>query len=600
MRIQKRMRQILMKIRVNKKNSAVALFLMNVVLFIILTMPFKLWVAATELTDMRPSTAMTPVLGMIFGWPAAFGCGVGNLLCDLISGYEFSYACISFLQQLLYAMVPFYLWKHLNPERDGREFSLNRVSRILKFALVLLVDAVLIVICTGLLNHVYNVISFFSMDNLYLLINSFDSGILFGTPLLILGNLLQRYIQNLQNDSKEKVVRFSLNERMILNTIITGLIICVVVGGVVYLTNRLSAGNSNVSLLGQMFLFQTLVLNVYFFLSIGFMYYTETKIARPVEQLAEVSGNYYTEHTSQDKRQELLDVCGQYAKDATEVGELSRSYISMIEDLEKYISNLQAVTREKERINAELNLASDIQAHMLPCIFPPFPEHNEFDIYATMTPAKEVGGDFYDYYMMDGRKLAVVAADVSGKGVPAALFMVITKVLIKNHVQLGLEPAEVFEKVNNLLCEGNDADLFVTAWLGVLDLATGVLTYVNAGHNPPLLKKEGGDFEYLRCKPALVLAGMEMTKYTQSQLEMKPGDSLFLYTDGVTEATNTANELYGEERLRSYINAHGTDGVVERLHGLKKDIDTFVGEAPQFDDITMLALDLKHLLKNNI
>ena len=258
------------------------------------------------------------------------------------------------------------------------------------------------------------------------------------------------------------------------------------------------------------------------------------------------------------------------------------------------------MTREKERINAELNLASDIQAHMLPCIFPPFPEHNEFDIYATMTPAKEVGGDFYDYYMMDGRKLAVVAADVSGKGVPAALFMVITKVLIKNHVQLGLEPAEVFEKVNNLLCEGNDADLFVTAWLGVLDLATGVLTYVNAGHNPPLLKKEGGDFEYLRCKPALVLAGMEMTKYTQSQLEMKPGDSLFLYTDGVTEATNTANELYGEERLRSYINAHGTDGVVERLHGLKKDIDTFVGEAPQFDDITMLALDLKHLLKNNI
>ena len=217
------MEQFLMKIKVNKKNSAVALFIFNVILFIILTMPFKMWVAASELTDMRPTTAMTPVLGMIFGWPAAFGCGVGNLICDLISGYEISYACISLLQQVLYAMVPFYLWRRMNPERDGREFCLDRVSRILKFSLVLLVDAVLIVVCTGLLNHVYNVISFISMDNLYLLINSFDSGILFGTPLLILGNLLQRYIQNLQNDSKDKVIHFSLNERMILNTIITGI-----------------------------------------------------------------------------------------------------------------------------------------------------------------------------------------------------------------------------------------------------------------------------------------------------------------------------------------------------------------------------------------
>ncbi len=589
------MRQLLMKLRVNKRNSAIGLYLMNVILFIILTMPFKLWVAMTQLTDMRPSTAMTPVLGMIFGWPAAFGCATGNLICDLISGYEFSYACISFVQQMIYAMVAFYLWKHLNKERNGNEFCLNRVSKILKFSLVLLVDSVLIVICTGLLNHVYNVISFISMDNLYLLINSFDSGLIFGTPLLILGNLLQRKLVNLQNDSKEKVIHFSLNERMILNTIITGIGISVVVAGVVFLTNKMAESGGQVDLLGQMFLFQTLVLNVYFALSLGFMYFTEKSIATPVEKLAQVSGNYYAEHNSHDQRQEMLTVCEQYAKDTTEVGELARSYISMIQDLESYIDNLQAVTREKERINAELTLASDIQAHMLPCIFPPFPEHNEFDIYASMTPAKEVGGDFYDYYMLDNKKLALVVADVSGKGVPAALFMVITKVLIKNHVQLGLKPAQVFEKVNNLLCEGNDADLFVTAWLGVLDLESGMLTYVNAGHNPPMLKTADGDFEFLRCRPALVLAGMEMTNYTQNELQLHPGDSLFLYTDGVTEATNASNELYGEERLQSFMNNHKTAGVVDKIHGLKQDIDTFVGEAPQFDDITMLAFDLKHL-----
>ncbi len=592
------MRQWIMKLRVNKRNSAIGLYLMNVILFIILTLPFKLWVAATQLTDMRPSTAMTPVLGMIFGWPAALGCATGNLICDLLSGYEFSYACISFVQQMIYAMVAFYLWKRLNKERNGNEFCLDRVSKILKFSLVLLVDSLLIVVCTGLLNHVYNVISFISMDNLYLVINSFDSGLIFGTPLLILGNLLQRKLVNLQNDSKEKVVHFSLNERMILNTIITGIGISVVVAGVVFLTNKMAENGGQVNLLGQMFLFQTLVLNVYFALSLGFMYFTEKNIATPVEKLAQVSGNYYAEHSSHDQRQEMLDVCEQYAKDTTEVGELARSYISMIQDLESYIDNLQTVTREKERINAELTLASDIQAHMLPCIFPPFPEHNEFDIYATMTPAKEVGGDFYDYYMLDNKKLALVVADVSGKGVPAALFMVITKVLIKNHVQLGLEPAQVFEKVNNLLCEGNDADLFVTAWLGVMDLESGMLTYVNAGHNPPLLKTADGDFEFLRCRPALVLAGMEMTHYTQNELQLHPGDSLFLYTDGVTEATNAANELYGEERLQSFMNGHKDCGVVEKLHGLKQDIDIFVGEAPQFDDITMLSFDLKRLQKS--
>ncbi len=583
-----------MKMKMTKKKEAVSLFALNVILFIILTAPFKLWVAAAQLTDMRPSTALTPVLGMIFGWPAAFGCAVGSLICDAVSGYEVSYILFSFAGQIIYAMIPYYMWRRLNPEEDYNSlFCLDRVAKILKFCLVLVVDALLIVLLTGLLNHVYNVTGFFSMENLYLLINSFDSGLLFGTPLLIIGNLLQRYLVNLQNDSKERVLRFSMNERMILNTIITGIGLCFVVAGIVYLTNKLNQNGSNVSLLGQMFLFETLVLNVYFALSLGFMSYTEKKIARPVEELARVSNSYYEQHDTQDRRQEMLDTCGRYAKDTTEVGELARSYISMIGDLEDYIENLQTVTREKERINAELTLASDIQAHMLPCIFPAFPDHDEFDVYAAMTPAKEVGGDFYDYYMLGDNRFAMVVADVSGKGVPAALFMVIAKVLLKNHVQLNLEPAEVFEKVNNLLCEGNDADLFVTAWLGILDLNDGRMTYVNAGHNPPLWRHADGDFEYLRCRPALVLAGMEQTKYTQHEIRMLPGDRLFLYTDGVTEATCTDGGMYGEERLRDYFNTHRDMDIVGTLHGLKEDVDAFVGEAPQFDDITMLLMEFQ-------
>ncbi len=583
-----------MKIEVNKRNSAIGLFILNVILFVVLTMPFRIWVDVTKLTDMRPVTAMTPVFGMLFGFPAALGSAIGSLICDFWSGYELSYSCFNAICQVIFAMVPYYLWKRLISERGGDEFRLNRVSKILKFALVLFIDSLIIVICTGFLNHSYNVTDFISMDNLYLLINNFDSGLLFGIPILVLGNLLQRYISKLQNKSHEKVLTFSMNERMILNTIITGIVLCFVVAGIVYLTNYLNTSGVFTNLLGQMFLFETLLLNIYFALAIGFMYYTEKKIALPVEKLAEVSEGYYLDHSSKDDRYEMVNVCRQFSTNSNEVGDLARSYISMIEDIDKYIENLKAVTKEKERINAELSLASDIQAHMLPCIFPPFPEHKEFDIFATMTPAKEVGGDFYDYYMLDENRLALVVADVSGKGIPAALFMVITKSLIKNHVQSGLDPAEAFGKVNNLLCEGNDADLFVSSWLGVIDLKTGVLNYVSAGHNPPLIKRGDKSFEFLRCTPELVLAGIEGTVYSLHEVRLNEGDGLFLYTDGVTEATDIKKDLYGEARLCSYLNQHISDDVVFKIKGLKDDIDTFVGEAPQFDDMTMLSFELKN------
>ena len=265
----------------------------------------------------------------------------------------------------------------------------------------------------------------------------------------------------------------------------------------------------------------------------------------------------------------------------------------MIQDLGKYVNNLRSVMAEKERINAELTLASDIQAHMLPCIFPPFPDHNEFELYALMNPAKEVGGDFYDFFMIGENKLAVIVADVSGKGVPAALFMVIAKTLIKNYTQTGMEPAEVFTTVNRLLCDGNDAGLFVTAWLGVLELTDGTLTYVNAGHNPPLVKRANGEFEYLRERSGFVLAGMDGIKYRQNTLKFVSGDKLFLYTDGVTETTDSQQRLYGEDRLKNFLNKNPEADVEKTLKTLRGELQDFAGDAPQFDDITMLLLDFK-------
>ena len=583
--------------KIDRKKVAVIVFLISAVLFFAFTMPFRLRLAAADITEMRPVSALTPVLGLIFGLPAALGCAVGNIIADMASGYEFSYALLNGAQQLLYGMLAYVLWRRINKEDDENKFCLDSISRLLKLFLVMAVVAFVTLVCTGVTNHVYDVFELVTMNSFYAFINTFDSGVLFGCPLMIGAHFLQKHLMNLSSGKKEKIVTFSLNERMILNTLITGLGICLLIGTAVYITDKISVEDSTVGLWGRIYLFQTLALNFYFALSMGFMWFTEKKISRPVEHLAEVAKDYYAEHSDDEGRKKLLEACSEYSKDNTEVGNLARSYISMAEDLESYVDNLQKVTAEKERINAELSLASSIQAHMLPCIFPAFPEHDEFDIYATMTPAKEVGGDFYDFFMVDDTHVAAVMADVSGKGVPAALFMVIAKTLIKNHAQNGLQPCDVFTTVNRLLCDGNDAGLFVTAWMGVLDITSGKLTYVNAGHNPPLIRQNGGKFEYLRSRPGFVLAGMDTVKYRQNELMMHPGDRLYLYTDGITEATSSAKELYGEERLSAYLNGHADDTAEDILHGLKSDIDTFVGEAPQFDDMTMLMLDFKKMME---
>lgn len=287
-------------------------------------------------------------------------------------------------------------------------------------------------------------------------------------------------------------------------------------------------------------------------------------------------------------------------KTGDEIENLSESIKKMEKDLNTYITELTVVTSEKERIGAELDVATHIQSSMLPCIFPAFPERKEFDIFASMTPAKEVGGDFYDFFMVDDRHLAIVMADVSGKGVPAALFMVIAKTLIKDHTTPDRDLGEVFTKVNNLLCESNSEGLFVTAFEGVLDLVTGEFNFVNAGHEIPYIYKAGKEFEPYKLKAGFVLAGMEDMKYKGGSIILEEGDKIFQYTDGVTEATNISNELYGGERLNTVLNENSTKTPYEILEAVKKNIDAFVGEAEQFDDITMLCLEYKKKMDTEV
>lgn len=323
-----------------------------------------------------------------------------------------------------------------------------------------------------------------------------------------------------------------------------------------------------------------------------FLFVTRKHVIRPIDLLTQAAAAFIRNNEAElAAGTAAVNVPEIHTRDEVEL--LANAFRKMQEDMISYIRSFMAVTAEKERIGAELNVATQIQADMLPRIFPAFPERREFDIYASMTPAKEVGGDFYDFFLVDDDHLAVVIADVSGKGVPAALFMVIAKTLLKNAVQMGLSPKAALEKVNNQLCENNEAEMFVTVWLGVYEISTGKLTAANAGHEYPAIRRADGQFELFKDRHGFVLAGMENARYREYELEIGEGDTLFVYTDGVAEATDSANTLYGTDRMLAALNRNRDLDSEALLHQVKADIDCFVGSAPQFDDITMLALQRK-------
>ena len=245
---------------------------------------------------------------------------------------------------------------------------------------------------------------------------------------------------------------------------------------------------------------------------------------------------------------------------------------------------------ESSRIEAELSMATRIQADMLPNIFPAFPERKEFDIYASMDPAKEVGGDFYDFFLIDDDRLGLVMADVSGKGVPAALFMMASKILIQNYTMMNKNPKAALEATNHQICQSNREDMFVTVWLGILDLRTGILTASNAGHEYPVLKMPGGRFELYKDKHGFVIGAMSGVKYREYEVQLEKDSVLFLYTDGVAEAMDAKNELFGTDRLLDALNGTETGNPREILEAVNQAVSRFVKDAPQFDDLTMLCL----------
>lgn len=309
------------------------------------------------------------------------------------------------------------------------------------------------------------------------------------------------------------------------------------------------------------------------------------RIVRPVNRMA----RKVTE-ISEDK---LLFEMEDSFRTKDEIEVLAQSFANLSSRTVEYIKQITRITAEKERIGAELNVAAKIQADMLPRIFPPYPNTKEFDLFASMTPAKEVGGDFYDFFMVDDSHIALVMADVSGKGVPAALFMVIAKTLIKDRTLQGGTPAEILGDVNAQLCEGNEASLFVTVWLAIIDLKTGDGMAANAGHEHPALRHKGGEFHLVEYRHSPAVAVMEGMKFREHPFHLDKNDTLFVYTDGVPESTDRNNTLFGNERMLEALNRNPDADPKTILKNVSDGISEFIGDAEQFDDTTMLCFRYK-------
>ncbi len=314
----------------------------------------------------------------------------------------------------------------------------------------------------------------------------------------------------------------------------------------------------------------------------GFVRY---RLIAPIRKVSDEASRFARENT---KGKALGNISG-----FAELSRLASSIDTMEADMTCYIENLTRVTAEKERIGTELNLATRIQAAMLPNIFPAFPERTEFDIYANMHPAKEVGGDFYDFFLVDRDHLCMVMADVSGKGVPAALFMMASRIIIANNAKMGKSPAQILADTNASICQNNREEMFVTVWLGILEISTGKLTAANAGHEYPAISKRGGGFELFKDKHGFVIGGLDGVKYSNYELELEHGDKVFVYTDGVAEAMNRLGELFGTDRMLGALNEAPEASPEQILNNVLRATNEFAKDTEQFDDLTMLCVEYK-------
>ena len=560
------------------------------------------------------SVAILPLSGFLLGIWGVLGCLLRfavSIALTIKSYGNFTLAeYLPFLSYLipmfLYSALPSVLW-YATPLKGEEQASYPRLdtsAHVIKYYIIMTVTLVVYVL-SDFIFYDLSLTRDVLLAEMSLFTQCLDMVLIVSMPCIILISMIRNRT-------------ITINERMVLAFLFVGVIASILTAFLVYRTavqlrpelfkeyNRLfkldftELTDNDYETLYKFNVFWNWYLillavlqNVLLIVEILFMRSIERKVTRPILNLSGALENYTSQGDGSLNPEKLRQECLPYTSGFGEVGSLTQTCVNMAGKISAYTRKLEQVTAEKQRIGTELDIASNIQRDMLPTIFPPFPDRGEIELYASMQPAKEVGGDFYDYYFIDHDHLALTIADVSGKGVPAALFMVISMTLLHNHAALGGSPKEILTYVNHQLCQNNKSMMFCTVWLGILDLKTGRLTASNAGHEYPAIRRNGGQYELMMNQHDPAIGIRDGLRYHEYDLTLSPGDMLFQYTDGVTEATDTSLELFGEERMLDALNQSpdsDPETVIRRMHDA---IDVFVKEATQFDDITMLCFKYK-------
>ena len=558
-------------------------------IFFVLGYPCRELFKISDTTEVRIVAALPLLFGISFGFFGVLGCAIANLIADIISGYEPIIFIPGFFVQIIYGYVPAVIWNYLR-RNDKNKFKLDKVYKNVQYMLIVILDSLASAfMVVSVIKLKYNE-QYLSLLSANIFFNQFITMVIIGIPYLICASLIcQHNRRKKQNKPSNFIFSFSLNEKFILFFLVSSIVISVAIGTASYPSIALKYGENNLHLWNYVYFFIGGLLNICIWVSLGFLFYMERTVTKPIESMSKIAKTFGKTTDIYERINHILQKCQKYIYFTSEVGELARSYKEMATELDDYVKNLTEATAKQQKIHTELSIATTIQRAALSKPI----EVEGFDNYAIMRPALEVGGDFYDNFFIDDDHLALLIADVSGKGVPAALFMMVSKIVLKHNLQHGLSPAEALNSANNELAEHNVHDMFVTCICGILNIKTGKLVYANAGHEKPFIRHKDGEFKTADVKSGFVLAGMPGYKYQNFEVQLQPGDTIFTYTDGIPEATNEKDEEFGMERLQKVLNDAKDDSVRLMCRKVRMAVKEFSGKAPQFDDITMLSFKMK-------
>lgn len=546
------------------------------------------------LLEIRLGAFIPPLAGMLWGSPGAWGAALGNVVRDLMVGDDPAVIPIGAAANYIYAYAPYRLWLATNLANSDDEYFFPTTKCLLRFFIILALSAGFgtLFLIAGVTLVGYDIPTYFARQ---VFIANFDFPFIITTPILIIlsgrGWIFPQLggTVTLAEETPDTVKR-PLSYTITFWVIMTS-VVFIAIFSIFIITQQVLSGETDIiTLFHNLYSTQFLIVHMFFFVSLVLLRQAEKHLSEPLAAI--------TKSVREFSRQsgELSTVSLPPIKSGNELGLLRDTISQMMEDIVEYVRKLHEATRERERMQAELSIAHEIQTSMLPKTFPAYPDKKEIDLYASMNAAKEVGGDFYDFYLLDENHLVITVADVSGKGISASLFMVIAKTILKNYVMTAIGEDDLAAAVactNEQLYQNNDAMMFVTGFVGMLNLKTGRFIYVNAGHNPPLLYRSSADeFSYMEVEKNFVLGCMKKIEYKRQELTLSPGDRLFIYTDGVSEALNDEKEMYGEERLLRCLNqaGAGSKSCQELVQAVRTSLDDHVKEAEQSDDITMMAV----------